>query len=88
MVNNNGERIKKSIIIALAKHPEGLTIKDLSEILNLHRQTVTKYVFELKGAGVIKRRYVGSATLHYLNPEFLKEVKKLLEGVHESKIVK
>ena len=66
MMNNNGDQIKRKIIQILEKHPEGLTVKTLSEILNLHRQTVTKYIFELKGAGVIYRRRVGSATLHYL----------------------
>jgi DNA-binding transcriptional ArsR family regulator len=54
----------------LRRHPEGLTIRSLSEITGVHRQTVTKYVFELKGAGIIHRRRVGSATLLYLNKFF------------------
>jgi len=66
MMNNNGERVKEKIVNVLKRHPEGITIKSLSQILGLHRQTITKYVFELKGAGVIYRRRVGSATLHYL----------------------
>ena len=60
------ERIKSQIISILKSHPEGLTIKELSESINLHRQTVTKYIFELKGAEKIWRRRVGSATLHYI----------------------
>jgi len=66
MVNNRDDQIKAKIIKILSEHPEGLTIKTLSEMLNLHRQTVTKYIFELKGAGIVYRRRVGSATLHYL----------------------
>lgn len=60
------ERIKKNIISILREHPEGLTVKELADFTKLHRQTVTKYIFELKGAGLVRRRPVGSATLHYL----------------------
>ena len=59
------EQIKQKILSILKDHPEGLTIKDLSDFLKIHRQTVTKYIFELKGMGMIHRRPVGSAILHY-----------------------
>jgi DNA-binding transcriptional ArsR family regulator len=69
-MNDNSERYKRMALSILKRHPEGLTIRSLSEITGVHRQTVTKYVFELKGAGIIHRRRVGSATLLYLNKFF------------------
>ena len=71
-MNTNGERLKKQTLSILKTHPEGLTIHSLSEIIGVHRQTITKYIFELKGAGVVHRRRVGSATLHYLKEKYLK----------------
>jgi len=70
VVNDNGESIKKSIIRILKKHPEGLTIKTLSEIIGSHRQTITKYILVLEAIGIIYRRRVGSATLHYLRENY------------------
>ena len=70
VTNDNGETIKKKIIKILKNHPEGLTIKDLSEIIGAHRQTITKYVLVLEATGVIYRRRVGSATLHYLREKY------------------
>ena len=66
MLNTNGERVKREAISLLKNHPEGLTIQELSSMMGLHRQTVTKYIMWLAGAGLIRRRRVGSATLHYL----------------------
>lgn len=62
--------IKKRILGIVRDHPEGLTIQDLARILKLHRQTVTKYILFLEGAGVIYRRRIGSATLHYLREQY------------------
>ena len=70
MLNDNGERLKKEAISILERHPEGLTIQDLSEMLGVHRQTVTKYILWLEGAKIVHRRRVGSATLHYLKKHF------------------
>ena len=66
MTDTNGNRIKKKILEILEAHPEGLTIESFSRITGAHRQTVTKYLFWLNGAGIVHRRRVGSATLHYL----------------------
>lgn len=65
-MNTNGERLKEQTLSILKSHPEGLTIHSLSNIIGVHRQTITKYILELKGAGRINRRRVGSATLLYL----------------------
>jgi DNA-binding transcriptional ArsR family regulator len=70
-MNDSSERLKGMTLSILKSHPEGLTIRSLSEIMRVHRQTITKYVFELKGAGKIYRRRVGSATLHYLKDEYV-----------------
>jgi len=69
-MNDNSEQIKRLALHTLRNHPEGLTIRTLSEIIGVHRQTITKYIFELKGSGIIYRRRVGSATLHYLREKY------------------
>ncbi len=66
MTDTSGNQIKDRILEILEAHPEGLTIESLSRIAGAHRQTVTKYLFWLNGAGIVHRRRVGSATLHYL----------------------
>lgn len=64
------DELKKKITEALRSHPEGLTIQNLAILLKVHRQTVTKYVLFLEGAGTIHRRRIGSATLHYLKEHY------------------
>jgi DNA-binding transcriptional ArsR family regulator len=61
--------VKEKIIKLLQEHPEGLTVKDIAQALELSRITATKYIFELKGEGLITRRRVGSAILHYLTSQ-------------------
>ena len=80
MVNTKID-IKERIVELLKKHPEGLTIKEIANFLNLHRQTVTKYILELKGAGIVIRKRVGSATLHYLKEKYVQQVteEKIIE---------
>jgi len=60
------EKLKDKIIDTLEKHPEGLTILDISRILGVNRATVTKYVYELSGASLITHRKIGSAKLCFL----------------------
>jgi len=72
----NGKNIKEEIIRILETHPEGLTVQTLSDRIGVSRHTIIKYIFELKGSGIIYRRRVGSATLHYL--------KSLLEKFHKN----
>lgn len=62
----NAEKVKAEILELLGSHPEGLTIQEIAHHIDLHRQTVTKYLYELAGAQLIIRRQVGPATLHYL----------------------
>jgi DNA-binding transcriptional ArsR family regulator len=57
---------RELIIEVLRKHPEGLTITAISEFTKLHRHTVTKYLYELRGAEMIYEREIGPARLCYL----------------------
>jgi predicted transcriptional regulator len=66
VVSITRKNIKDEIIRFLELHPEGVTLQALSDKIGVSRHTIVKYVFELKGSGIIHRRRVGSATLHYL----------------------
>jgi len=85
MVNDNSEKLKRKIVQILREHPEGLTIQDLSEIMKMHRQTVTKYVLWLVGEGVIHRRRIGAVTLHYLKEKFVQKIseRKILKKLRK-----
>jgi len=65
-MNQNSRDMKDVIIETLRKHPEGLTLKDISDLVGHHRHTITKYVYELIGAQVIIQRDIGAAKLCYL----------------------
>ena len=75
-MNGNGEGLKKKILNYLKTHPEGITIQDLSETLDAHRQTVAKYVLVLEATGEIVVRRVGAVSLCYLKETFA-EIKRL-----------
>ncbi len=62
------------IIELLKKHPEGLTIQQMSDMLGLSRLTVTKYLHELLGAEIVTQRKVGKAKLTYLKQQFIQKV--------------
>ncbi|MCX6814803.1 MAG: NEW3 domain-containing protein [Candidatus Aenigmarchaeota archaeon] len=68
------------IINILRKHPDGLTLTSIAQLTGLHRHTATKYVYELKGAGIINERDVGSAKLCYLKEGLSKEEQKKVVG--------
>jgi len=71
------------IINILRKNPDGLTLTSIAQLTGLHRHTATKYVYELKGAGVIIERDVGSAKLCYLREGLSKgEEKKVVERLN------
>ena len=70
MVKVRGDEIKRKTLEILRNNPQGLTIADLSRLIKAHRQTITKYVLELKGADVIFRRRIGAVTLHYLKERY------------------
>jgi DNA-binding Lrp family transcriptional regulator len=57
---------RETILKTLNYHPEGLTITSIAIRTKMHRHTVTKYVYELIGSGIIQQRIVGMAKLCYL----------------------
>ncbi|MCK5018684.1 MAG: hypothetical protein KAS32_16605, partial [Candidatus Peribacteraceae bacterium] len=75
---------REHIIDILKQHPEGLTITAISDLTKLHRHTVTKYMYELRGADIIYERSIGPARLCYLKDGFTKkkerETMKRLNG--------
>ena len=75
VVNIGGpEDPRRKIIEVLKKHPEGLTIQQISSMIGLSRLTTAKYLHELLGAEIITQRKVGRAKLCYLKQQFLQKV--------------
>lgn len=68
-INPNNKYTGK-IIDILRKHPEGLSITDIAKLLQVHRHTITKYIYQLMGAGVIYQRKVGPTKLCYLRENY------------------
>jgi predicted transcriptional regulator len=58
--------VKEKIIKILKEHPEGLTTIDIVKIIGISRNTITKYIYQLLGEGLIYQRKVGPAKLCYL----------------------
>lgn len=59
-------KTKKELISeALKKNIRGLTIIELSRLLEISRNTVAVALAELKGEGAISIREIGKAKLHY-----------------------
>ena len=58
--------VTEKIIEILETHPEGLTNNDMSKHIGLGRQSLSKYVYQLLGEGVIFQREIGTARLCYL----------------------
>ncbi|MEM5800836.1 MAG: NosD domain-containing protein, partial [Candidatus Aenigmatarchaeota archaeon] len=55
--------VEERIVDILSKHPEGLTITNISKELNIHRNTTSKYIFALAKAGIIDQRRIGKVAL-------------------------
>ena len=64
---NDKNRLKDKIKKILREHPEGLHILGISRLVKAHRHTVTKYIHELMGAGIIYQRDLGTIKLCYLS---------------------
>lgn len=80
---NDNRDLKQKIIQVLDEHNEGLSILEISELVGHHRHTVTKYIHELIGAGIIFQRDLGIAKLHYLIEKLSPEEKELLEKLEK-----
>jgi DNA-binding IclR family transcriptional regulator len=54
---------KERIVEEIRRHPEGLTIMNISENAKINRVTVSKYVLVLLAEGIIEQRLIGTAKL-------------------------
>jgi len=57
---------KERIIKVLKKHPEGLILTEMSNLTEMSKITMVKYLHELIGEGKIRQRKIGSAKMCYL----------------------
>lgn len=80
---NDSIELKQKIIQILDEHNEGLSIMEITELAGHHRHTVTKYIHELIGAGIIFQRDLGVTKLHYLIAKLSPEEKELLERLEK-----
>ena len=65
-------QIKDGIYRLLKKNQRGLTIQELSEQLQVTRNTISIGLAELKGARLLEIKKIGKAKLHYIREEKLK----------------
>ena len=62
--------IKEKLLNVLSDHPEGLTFTQIARELGMHRHTITKYIYELKGEGIVFVRDLKTLKLCYLKKYF------------------
>lgn len=74
-----GHPARLQILLYLAEAKVCIT-GDISEELPLSRTTVNQHLAELKKAGLIQGHVDGKRTNYCLNPEKVKELKKISEG--------
>jgi len=58
--------VKNKIVEILKEHPEGLTTVDIAKYTGMTRQSVTKYIYQLLGEGIIYQKKIGTAKICYL----------------------
>ena len=69
LIEPTPEFIKQNIIGILSKNRNGLNIKQISEILQIHRHTVRKYVTKLIFEKIIVQRKIGIFKICFLKRE-------------------
>ena len=62
--------IKDRILKLLQKQKEGLTITDITRLLQIHYSTSSKYLAVLEAEGKIVRRDIGMAKLFRLSDDY------------------
>lgn len=63
---NREKDTREKILEVLSQNSNGLTILDVARHVGAHRHTVTKYIYELVGANVVRMRKISSAKVCYL----------------------
>jgi len=63
---NREKATREKILEVLSQNSSGRTILDVARHVGAHRHTVTKYIYELVGANVIRMRKISSAKVCYL----------------------
>ena len=63
MKENN---VREKVIKTLEKHPEGLTILNISKLIGMNRITVSKYIYGLIVEKLVYQRKIGPAKICYL----------------------
>jgi predicted transcriptional regulator len=63
MKENN---VREKVIKILEKHPEGLTLLNISKLIGMNRITISKYVYGLIAENLIYQRKIGPAKMCYL----------------------
>ncbi len=58
--------IKNKILTILRRNPEGLTIIKIASLVGIHRNTIPRYLYELKGEQKVRIRQIGMAKLFYI----------------------
>ena len=76
---NEKKYLKQKIEQTLSEHSSGLSILEISSILEAHRHTVAKYIRELVSERKVYQRDVGNIKLHYSVRKLPEKEKLLLE---------
>jgi Mn-dependent DtxR family transcriptional regulator len=63
------EKKKRKVLDLLSKNRDGLTVIEISKLLDVSRNTCSVILANLDGAGLIRVREVGKCKLHYLKEE-------------------
>ena len=58
--------LREKITIAL-KEKDGLTITDISKLLDIHPSTASKYLAVMEAEGTVSRRLIGMAKVYKVN---------------------
>ncbi len=58
--------VRECVLSILDKENKGLSITEIAEKVGMNRRSVTKYIYQLLGEGLIYHRKVGTAKLCYL----------------------
>ena len=66
-VNMTKASVRDKILVLLKKHPRGLTIMEISNILGKNRLTISKYVYGLTIEGLIRQKEIGTAKVCFIN---------------------